>query len=53
MLEPLSEVHSLCNLRPRQNGLHFADDLLKLFFIYGNCCIFYKNFPEVCPYGSN
>ena len=26
-------------LRPRHNGRHCADDILKLLFVYENCCI--------------
>ena len=46
-------VASINTLRPRENGRHFADDILKCIFLNEKVWIFFLNFTEVCSLGSN
>ena len=40
-------------LKPRWNGVHFADDIFKWFFMTKNVLCFDSNFTDVCSRGSN
>ena len=43
---------SIDTLRPRQDGLHFADGTFKCIFFYENCCILIKISLKYVPKGS-